>query len=334
MPRAAIPARPNHRAARRDVSSSWVRTSDLAFAYATVSVDRLSELRADLDALVRGGQLSDNATFREYLGGLAFDVPEDLSHTRSVIVLAVPSALRRVRFHLDSEALDVMMPPGYSLSGITAEGLRSAVLTEVVGERGSEAVRPTLLQLKPLAVRSGLARYGRNNICYVEGMGSLLTLHAYFTDAELDDGSWGEVAFMEICRDCDLCTHACPCGCFSERSPIVDVGQCVTLYNEIEGDFPAEISADAHNSLMGCMACQLCCPANQEPLGRAERLEDVSEQETHLILEGTPDPELMQSLSRKLKGFPPTQSEELFPLLTRNLRVRAEKREHAAPPSA
>ena len=313
---------------------AWVRTPDVTFAYATASVERLPELREDLDALVSGAKLSDNETFRGYLDGLNFDLPEDLPHARSVVVLAVPSPLRRVRFHLNSEPLDVMMPPGYSLSGVTAEGLRNAVLTEVVGERGSDAVRPTLLQLKPLAVRSGLARYGRNNISYVEGMGSFLTLHAYFTDAELDDDSWGEVAFMETCKNCDLCTRACPCGCFGRLAPVVDVGRCVTLYNEIEGEFPPEIDADAHDSLMGCMSCQFCCPANQEALGRAERLEDVSERETRRILAGTPDPELMQSLSRKLKGFPPAASEEYFPLLTRNLRVLVEKRGLAVPPAA
>jgi epoxyqueuosine reductase len=36
--------------------------------------------------------------------------------------------------------------------------------------------------LKRLAVRSGLARYGRNNVTYVEGMGSFLELSASLTD--------------------------------------------------------------------------------------------------------------------------------------------------------
>jgi epoxyqueuosine reductase len=34
----------------------------------------------------------------------------------------------------------------------------------------------SLLPLKSLAVRSGLAAYGRNNVCYVPGMGSFLEL--------------------------------------------------------------------------------------------------------------------------------------------------------------
>jgi epoxyqueuosine reductase len=105
----------------------------------------------------------------------------------------------------------------------------------------------------------------------------------------------------------------------------VDVGRCVTLYNEISREFPAWLSGDVHNALMGCMGCQLCCPANREPLRLAGRLEDVSEQETRRILDGTPDQELLESLSRKLRGFPPAVSEEYFPILTRNLRVLLEK---------
>ena len=41
--------------------------------------------------------------------------------------------------------------------------------------------------MKLAAVRSGLAQYGRNNICYVEGMGSFFSFHAYLTDRVFEE---------------------------------------------------------------------------------------------------------------------------------------------------
>ena len=38
------------------------------------------------------------------------------------------------------------------------------------------------LPQKRLAVRSGLAEYGRNNICFVDGMGSVITLFVFISD--------------------------------------------------------------------------------------------------------------------------------------------------------
>jgi epoxyqueuosine reductase len=95
----------------------------------------------------------------------------------------------------------------------------------------------------------------------------------------------------------------------------------VTLYNEIEGDFPDFIPQDAHNALMGCMKCQWRCPLNKQASRRTERLEDVTEEETRKILAGTPDKALLESLTKKLRGYTPATSEEYFPMFTRNLGV-------------
>ncbi len=49
--------------------------------------------------------------------------------------------------------------------------------------------------------------------------------------------------------------------------------------------------------------------------------EDIDEAETARILDGKPDDHLLESLSRKLKGFPPASDRTQFPILTRNLRA-------------
>jgi len=295
--------------------------SEIAFAYRLVPVGRLPELQTAVDALAGEGRLSENATFRGYLRELSYGPPADLPDARSVLILAVFTRLMYVRFHLGGTAHDVMMPPSYYSTGLSAEDLKAAVLERAIGEPGHVAVRANAVPLKALAVRSGLGAYGRNGICYVDGMGSFLTLHAYFTDLGCSEEHWGDAVLMPACRGCSLCVRACPCGAISAEDPVIDADKCLTLYNEDLGDFPQWIGPDAHNALVGCMRCQLCCPANREVAKRAGRLEDVTEEETRRILEGRPDAALLESLTRKLRQFVPATSEEHFPILTRNLRA-------------
>jgi epoxyqueuosine reductase len=306
--------------------------ASITFDHRLVSIERLRELGEHMTALARDGKLSQNETFRGYLRGLEYGPSATFPDARSVIILATFTRLMFVRFHLRGKTYDVMMPPQYYATGMSAEDLKSAVLAKVVGEPGHRIERAAAVQLKPLAVRSGLARYGRNNICYVEGMGSLLTLHAYFTDFAGREDEWGGVTMMPACRDCRLCIDACPCGCISVENAVIDVGRCLTLYNEMPGELPDWIDPGAHNALMGCMKCQLCCPVNRAALRRAGRLEDVTEEETMKILEGRSDANLLESLSTKLRKFPPTGSEEHFPVLTRNLKALLER--PASPPPA
>jgi epoxyqueuosine reductase len=148
----------------------------------------------------------------------------------------------------------------------------------------------------------------------------MLAPYAFFTDYPCED-SWTEVNMMDSCKNCRICISSCPNKCISEKNFVIDVSRCLSLFNGIKGEFPEWIRSDAHNALMGCFRCQSCCPADREVIKLAGRLEDVTEEETRRILDGTPDKELLNSLSRKLKGSYPTQSEEDFPVFTRNLRV-------------
>ncbi len=307
--------------------------SEIAFTHRLVPVGRLPELRAAVDALAAEGRLSENANFRGYLRELRYGPPVDFPNAGSVIILAMFTRLMYVRFHLGGTAHDVMLPPSYYSTGVSAEDLKAAVLERAIGEPGHTAVRANALPLKALAVRSGLGAYGRNSICYVDGMGSFLTLHAYFADVECREDHWGDAVMMPACRDCSLCVRACPCGAISAEYPVIDAGRCLTLYNEDLGDFPAWIDPEAHNALVGCMRCQLCCPANREAAGRAGRLEDITEEETTRILEGRPDTALLESLARKLRRFVPATSEEHFPIFTRNLRALLNRSVRASAPS-
>jgi epoxyqueuosine reductase len=283
-----------------------------------VSINRLEELQEDVDKLKREGKLSGNATYRSYLQDLKFEIPKNLPDARSLIIVAVPSRLMLARFHFDGNVFDVPLPPNYHK--LTDEFLEKTVLDRIIRRLDGEGERARRVHLKLLAVRSGLGKYGRNNLCYVEGMGSLLRLAAYFTNCELEN-NWNDIRLMEICRSCKACMINCPTRCITEENFVIDAGKCVSLYNEIKGEFPEWISPKAHNALMGCMKCQSVCPANREVLTLSERLDDITEEETNRILKGEPDQALLNSLAKKLGSIYPVRSPESFQILTRNLKA-------------
>jgi len=292
---------------------------DFTLRHRAVSVDHLKELQADIDRLENDGKISHNKVFRGYISDKQFRIPKDLSDAKSLIIIAAFMKPMLVNFHFGGRKHEVVLPPAYYDDGLTEVMLHDYIMKEVVNEPGHRIERASVLR-KVLAVRSGLGKYGRNNLCYVEGMGSMLALYAYFTDYRCED-SWTDVNMMNSCKNCRICINSCPNKCISEENFVININRCLSLFNEIRGEFPEWIRPDAHNALMGCLRCQWRCPANREVIKSTGRLEDVTEEETKKILEGTPDKELLDSLSRKLKGFYPTRSEEHFPVFTRNLRV-------------
>jgi epoxyqueuosine reductase len=118
----------------------------------------------------------------------------------------------------------------------------------------------------------------------------------------------------------------CPNNCITNERFVINVGRCLSLFNEVAGEFPEWISAHAHNALIGCMRCQMYCPANREYIRLTGRLEAITENETQRILNGTADEKLLTSLSKKLRNFGPASSQETFPIFTRNLRVLMNER--------
>lgn len=291
---------------------------DLEYKYKMLSVSHFSELQEDIDKLKREKKLSDHEVYRSYIDNKKFEPPEDLPNAKSIIVMAIPTKPMLVNFQLNGKNHETMVPPGYYSTGLSVEILKETILNEIIKEPGYAVEMASQLHLKLLAVRSDLGRYGRNNICYVDGMGSMHRLFAFFTDYPFEEDNWTEMQMMEQCQECRICLQECPHGAITEENFVVDVGKCITLYNEIEGDFPEWISPDAHNALMGCMKCQAPCPANREAIEVTGRMEDVTEEETKKLLEGDLDEETLETLSAKLH-YP--LSEETVPVFSRNLGV-------------
>ena len=291
------------------------------YKYNTIPISHFDELAASINTLDQQGKLSHHSVYRRYLEHVKYQMPEQFPDVQSIIIMAVFTRPMLVDFYHKSEKYEIMVPPQYYDDGITGEVLRKAVLDDIIRMPGYRIESTKHASLKLLAVRSGLGRYGRNNICYVDGMGSLLALSAYFTDFRFEADNWSEVEMMDICEECEICVSLCPTHSLSENDFVIDAGKCLTLYNEIKGEFPEWIDPQAHNTLMGCMRCQLSCPANQEPLRDYGRFEDITEEETGRILTGRVDEKTMHSLSNKLRMFSPENANDFLPILRRNLGV-------------
>jgi len=99
-------------------------------------------------------------------------------------------------------------------------------------------VRQTIALCKFLAVRSGLARYGRNNITYVDGMGSLYRLSAFLSDLPYSGDCWTEPQMHDRCDDCSACIRACPTDAIPQHRFLLHSERCITFHNETRGPFP------------------------------------------------------------------------------------------------
>jgi epoxyqueuosine reductase len=254
-----------------------------------VAIQHLGDLQEEIEGRYRQG-FFDEEFYQEWLTGFAFNPPDSLPEARSMIVVAVPQPQTRVTFtwacpergRSDGEPVRLIIPPTY-FEQKTENRVREFLVRvlEPAGYRVAEAVLPKKL----LAVRSGLAAYGRNNISYVPGMGSFYGLVAVYSDLPAQEDNWREPQMMEKPGDVP---------------------------------FPAWIDPAWHNCLMGCMHCQRVCPENREFLHWVEERAEFSQEETALLLQGVALDQFPPATAKKLEQSDTVDLLDVFP---RNLGV-------------
>lgn len=231
--------------------------------------------------------------------GSFFDwVDFDLPRTGSVLVVAHPEPAVEAAFHWQDRVIQTRIPPTYAYNR-TCRLVEEALTDLIPPHTFSRAKLPA----KTLAVIAGLAQYGRNNICYVEGMGSFVSLLPYCTDIPFDADTINEQPVMPACQTCRACLHACPTGSIMEERFLINADRCLTALNENPGLFPEWVDPAWHNAIIGCVHCQLACPANKDVAGWALEHVEFSPEETEAILDGTPWESLPGSLREKLEDL-------------------------------
>lgn len=301
-----------------DVSSLLERS----LRYKVVSVRHLQEMQDYMDRLRENGLFSTNTVFRSYVDDKSFRLPADFQDARYLVAVAVYNPLAKVNLPYEGHVYSVMIPPNYRIADYTADELRAAIVRKAIGRDGNrfESAGRNAYR-KHLAARSGLAKYGRNNICHVKGWGSMISLYAFYTDYEFSHDDWTDVQMMDSCKRCKLCFNQCPTGAISTERFVINVDRCLPLYNEVEGEIPEWVPKNAHNALVGCMRCQLKCPANRDAIARAVQLDDLSEKETVAVINGVADDDAKIALCDKLRVCTAESFSDNLPVFSRNLRA-------------
>ena len=297
----------------RDISETLqAALARQGYKSAIVSAEHVAELRETIRKK-RAARLIDSAASRQYAGYLDKMLTQDVPWARSIVVVAVPRPLLEVTVTVDGRRHPVVIPPTYEHS--IDETVTAAIKT-ALSPHDLQACRATL-PLKLLATQSGLARYGKNNITYVEGMGSFHRLLAFYTDLPTVNETWQDPQELDECNGCKACTNKCPTGAIDPDQFQLRVERCLTFHNESPEPFPQWMDSSWHHCLVGCMRCQHYCPVNKEVRTWTERFAELTGQETALLLRGATNDELPPSLIAK---FNSTGLLEDVVGLSRNLR--------------
>jgi epoxyqueuosine reductase len=284
--------------------------------FRTVAVGHIPELKAWMDRLDQAGKLTANKTWRRYIGSFQYAPPRDLPSARSLIVMATPLKIAKIIFNAAGRKHTVLIPSGYIDDGLKLADYQNMLYQNGIAAKGSKLERARL-PLKQLAVRSGLATYGKNNITFVDGYGSYHQLLAFYSEQELED-HWGRLKTLRLCKGCTVCMKACPTQAIRESNFVIDPEKCITLYNELPDPLPDWVPDNAHNALVGCLKCQYTCPGNEELKNNVWDLGEVSEAETALLLENRTDAQNERSLRAKLQRI---SGGDDLPYIARNLKL-------------
>lgn len=283
-----------------------------------VPISRLEEVKAEITEVMSG--ITDPGLIKYINACFDFRSEKTIHNPRSILVMGVPSP--KIRFHLahGDQEIDAIVPPTY-LDHSSAKGCIESVLSKTLGARHREY---TCLQIpaKLLAVRSGLAEYGRNNITYVGDLGSHVRLMVYASDLPCEDHEWHDKRLMSSCEHCELCLRNCPTGAIDKSRFLLRAERCLTFLNEEETEMPGWVDSSWHNCLVGCLRCQDVCPANRKVAKQYIEGVSFSDEETEMLKNTSRSEDLQAGLKQKLER---SGLSALYPVLPRNITLLLDK---------
>jgi epoxyqueuosine reductase len=305
----------NNKMKNPEINSSEVISSleNHNFKASAVSINRIPELKDQVKHLYNQG-LFDETFYQERLKIFDFSISRVFPNAQSIIIATTKQPIVQVEFNNQEMTHKIIVPPTYD----DKTDRQALNILETIFAPEGFSVKEVNLPEKLLLVMSGLGKYGRNNIAYVEGMGSFHRPVTFVTNAKLKELSWDSPAEHEKCLNCKACQKNCPTGAITGDQFLLRAEKCLTLHNESDRQFPEWIKSGWHHCLIGCMVCQNICPLNKEYLDNVENAVVFSEAETMEILSNTPREKLSPGTVNKLKRI------NLFVdynLLSRNLGV-------------
>lgn len=253
------------------------------FRAGILSLGRVQGLIAEIETRRERGEI-DHGFYDESLSSFDPIPPKTTANAESVIVVAASQPEVHMTFRRRGESYRAVIPPTYShridasIRALLAVGL----------QREGFSVTPAVVPKKAAAVASGIALYGRNNLTYVDDLGSFFRLATFFSDLPCPGGSWEKPRALDLCHDCTACLKHCPTGAVSSKRFLIHADRCLTFHNERTAEFPSWVDPTWHNCLIGCMACQDSCPVDRQVTKPVAGSVTFSAKETEKIIEGRP----------------------------------------------
>jgi len=258
------------------------------YQYSTMSVSHLSEMEDWINKLKKDGKVSTNKNYLKYIGNFKFDYKKILPNAKSVIIMTMPLGVTSVIFNTKGKKYKILIPSGY----VGEEGelekkdplkeIRDLLYKDVLKDKNKK-IKYAKLPIKSLAVRSGLAKYGKNNISYVKNYGSFHSPIGFLTEEELED-NWGPFKMLRECKGCSICIKNCPTNVIKENEFVINVDKCIPLYNERLEPLPEWFEPKIIDALVGCGQCQFPCPANLDGMKKIKNIGELNEEETDFLL--------------------------------------------------
>lgn len=244
---------------------------------------------------------------------------------QSVILVAVPRPAHTAAFDYRGKSVELTLPPTYHRYGVLFTEVRDDLSAHL---KGRVPLRVLRAPLKAVAAHAGFARYGRNNLAYVDGLGSYIQLIAFASPLPVSDPAVPDCltpAVLDACYRCTACQRACPTDAIPGDRFLLHAENCLTWFSEYEGTLPEAFGHARRPCLVGCLVCQEACPLNRGRL-RVESLDvRFSEEETGFLLGEGAGLAVISEIEAKLdamscSGFS-FSSGSPNPTLRRNLRA-------------
>ena len=280
-----------------------------------VSISHIQDIKDEIASLKDQSLFNEKFYDENLKSRMEYNYLDTMPVAKSILIIAYPQMITPLKFEYHGKSHTVIIPPTYVYSEAN-ERVESTIKQVLTPYKFS--IAGTRLPAKLMAVRSGLATYGKNNISYINGMGSFHRLFTFITDMPCNEDHWRKTAVMPECSTCSACSKACPTSAIEDQRFLIRAEKCITNLNEFTGDFPEWVDKSWHNSLVGCMKCQLVCPKNKKFIHQDTKEITFTADEVEALLQNTPLEQLPCQLRQKLDKL---NMMDYYNVIGRNLSV-------------
>jgi epoxyqueuosine reductase len=309
---------------------AWAKKKGYWFAAGGASL--VAEVRAALEKRRDAGEI-EAGFFRDNLDSFTYLEGCPIKNPQSVIIIAVPRPAHILSFSLGGKKIETILPPTYVRYRQIFEEVRDD-LREALS--GFDCCLELLnAPLKALGNRLGLLSYGRNNVGYINGLGSYFQLVGLVSDKRFDQESAAPgpaETLLSRCRDCRVCAAACPTGAIDRERILLHAGKCYTVFSESPKPIPESLKPPSPKCLIGCLRCQQVCPENKGLLRYESAAVSFNAEETEAFLGLSEKSD--QALDQATAKFLKLGMTEGFPVFARNLARMLRLRGDAIPGKA